>query len=1137
MPARIKTIIFLIFLLLFSLPIQSFAEPVQLNDLRKVAKYWIKHNASFAKERQHRPELKYKIKSVQKIVLDSEEFPAYAVELDPFGYLIISADDDLHPILSYSNNSNLDLTLHENNAFRNLLKRDLKASKRVLIDKQTRKIQEHKETSKKKWNKYKLAADNLDLSSSEEPPVAMDMPPESVIVVDELLQTRWNQNNHYNELTPEANDISAYYDGHIPTGCVATAFAQLMKYHNWPWYGKGQHSYSDNSGSITGDHTASFSDLYDWANMQNEYAPYSSEPAAAVEAVSELMYEVGVGSEMDYEEGGSAASYKMYGRLAAQFFYHRGSYVSGSSTDMINTLIAEMSANAPTAVSIPSHAIVADGHSTEGTDHYFHVNYGWAGTNNGWYLLNGLPDGESIEYVYPGNIPRAVPLLDQSTNIGETFTLYWKFPEYYSSAEAIRLREGRLQWQDLLVDTADDFSNWQKGEGDSSLWTIENGQFHWARNDLYHYNSLEFLGPVVPSENTFLEFDLKTILINERLALEASMDNGETWITLDSWTNTGWNNSTDTHSIDLSAYSGSELLIRFYAIYESGSYYTSGGVWIDNISLSNCEAVAFVERSDNITVDLSAQSVDISNLAYGKNFYNLQTLNDGTWSEVSPIISVFNPNQPDADTDGIPDESDNCPLIANPDQNDANSNGVGDACDDSDSDGDGLSDAEEYVLGSDPGVFDRTITWPTPETSSLSMTIFGTAAINTVAVDAGDEISVFDSDGVLCGHEIVDSVGSYGNLLIYGDNPATLDIDEGASPGEALRFKIWDASAQQVMWAESSPATVTWTDADVIPVDLNGLLTTDGWSVNRVDPAQGMIDWLGVEHETLIHSSYLRIRDQYYYIYHSNTPSPLSGGGENYTYATLLDCNQLTGEPAPGPYDTDGPQWADLTGVQGGSIELFDHWQDISDLTIHLDLNEGWNLISVPLNNLWHVGVEPPQIDTQSHQIQEQITSINTLLDSIEGQYDLLRSFDTEGAKTFDPDLPEYLNTLDYLAGGYGYWIKMNQPGTLSLTGQASSSNDTLQLHTGWNLVGHWGGAEKQVALTEGTSTYAANTPIADDLSTIIDSIELIRGLDEEGAKTYDPDIPEELNTLQTLEPGKGYWIKLNQDQIIEFAP
>lgn len=59
---------------------------------------------------------------------------------------------------------------------------------------------------------------------------------------------------------------------------------------------------------------------------------------------------------------------------------------------------------------------------------------------------------------------------------------------------------------------------------------------------------------------------------------------------------------------------------------------------------------------------------------------------------------------PDADGDGVPDSTDNCPDDANPDQADLDGDGIGDACDDQDnrdSDGDGVENWEDRCEGFD----------------------------------------------------------------------------------------------------------------------------------------------------------------------------------------------------------------------------------------------------------------------------------------------------------------------------------------------------------------------------------------------------------------------------------------------------
>ena len=62
----------------------------------------------------------------------------------------------------------------------------------------------------------------------------------------------------------------------------------------------------------------------------------------------------------------------------------------------------------------------------------------------------------------------------------------------------------------------------------------------------------------------------------------------------------------------------------------------------------------------------------------------------------------FDPAPPDADGDGVPDASDNCPSTANADQADTDGDGQGDACD-ADDDNDGVADGSDQCPGTATG--------------------------------------------------------------------------------------------------------------------------------------------------------------------------------------------------------------------------------------------------------------------------------------------------------------------------------------------------------------------------------------------------------------------------------------------------
>jgi len=246
-------------------------------------------------------------------------------------------------------------------------------------------------------------------------------------VVGPLVKTTWDQDAPYDQLCP---GTGSWGDGSskAATGCVATAMAQVMKYWQWPVTGTGSHTYqpkdpTSNSGATSkryGQQTADFgATTYDWANMKNSYS--GSYTNAQATAVAMLMYHCGVATEMmygNYNDGGSGtytvnygswsesdnaqnALYNYFGYKKATGYMRDGYtygghkyYDSWTDADWTAMVKAELDLNHPIMYGGASdeggHSFICDGYDDAG---YFHFNWGWSGSNDGYYKLSSLKPG------------------------------------------------------------------------------------------------------------------------------------------------------------------------------------------------------------------------------------------------------------------------------------------------------------------------------------------------------------------------------------------------------------------------------------------------------------------------------------------------------------------------------------------------------------------------------------------------------------------------------------------------------------------------------------------------------------------------------------------------------------------------
>lgn len=211
--------------------------------------------------------------------------------------------------------------------------------------------------------------------------------------IDPMVTTRWNQDSPYNYKCPTVGGQKSM------TGCVATAAAQVMKYHNYPEEGTGTISYKDGSTTRTLSLTGK---KFDWDNMLDSYS--GSYNSTQRDAVAFLMQAVGYASQMSYSPEASGAQSPVMVEGVKEYFGYNEEMVMLDRDkfplaqweqliyDNLKTVGPVYYAGSDNIQG--GHAFVCDGYSQDG---FFHFNWGWGGMYDGYFKLTALtPEGQGI---------------------------------------------------------------------------------------------------------------------------------------------------------------------------------------------------------------------------------------------------------------------------------------------------------------------------------------------------------------------------------------------------------------------------------------------------------------------------------------------------------------------------------------------------------------------------------------------------------------------------------------------------------------------------------------------------------------------------------------------------------------------
>ena len=396
-----------IFMALLAFAFGAQAEPVSSETVKAAARAWV--------QRGHGPFRSLAGVTVEEVTefRTTDDVPFFAAKIAGGGTVFLSGDTAISPIIAFTPASTDFSSIDPKSPLWALLNRDISVRARALKSEGPYLFAANQvsraSVNRREW--AELEAEGADASpyvvnggvsygvayESEQ----KDEPED--IRVPMLMKSQWSQGNVglspcYNYFTPN----------NYVCGCVATALGQFLLYNHGPeGVGRGipQKPVPENeitrTIAVDGDDNQRketiVGGVYAWDDMP---------PAPATVALTDqqrrnigrLLSDLGIALNMSYSSGGSGAYTLNQSHVLVDYFGYRqslwmnlgeGAITAEGNDTLRNAMFANFDAGSPVLMSIPEHAIVADGYGFEGETPYVHLNFGWAGQSDMWY---NLPD-------------------------------------------------------------------------------------------------------------------------------------------------------------------------------------------------------------------------------------------------------------------------------------------------------------------------------------------------------------------------------------------------------------------------------------------------------------------------------------------------------------------------------------------------------------------------------------------------------------------------------------------------------------------------------------------------------------------------------------------------------------------------
>ncbi len=374
--------------IVISLLFTASAEPVEIMDAIKAANGKI---ISLGRSQD------YSVQSNGHEYSDESSSPLFFVfRLEPAGYIVIPANDNLPPVIAYSFTDELPELGPDKNPLLSLIKSDIRMRLKN-IDKLPASVIQNR---KSEWNQ--LLKTSITGKSSK---LFQQWPPEGSTSTGGWLETNWTQSPPYNNFCP----MDPVTNQRSVAGCPATAMAQILNYYetinnttftdNDDYY----HAYAGRNYWIDDDCITidfpCFPDLN--AYLDTVTMSFESNSTLKNNEMAALTFACGVAAHQVYTSQGSGT----FGVSQAEDSYLRFGFaeallLENTDTSLFTHLSQNMMDARPAHLAIVDpgwtmgHNVVVDGYNT---DNYYHLNFGWGGSYNGWYLLpDEIPYGLTV---------------------------------------------------------------------------------------------------------------------------------------------------------------------------------------------------------------------------------------------------------------------------------------------------------------------------------------------------------------------------------------------------------------------------------------------------------------------------------------------------------------------------------------------------------------------------------------------------------------------------------------------------------------------------------------------------------------------------------------------------------------------